>query len=298
MEPQYETVELEGDFGFKAWRFTCPSLEQDHGWHYHPEYELTYVVKSEGIRFVGDSIHHFEPGDLVLLGPNLPHCWQNDHVESDDPETCDLIVAQFSRQSFGEYFLSLAEIRKINQLLERSDRGLHVYGKTALEVQKKFTGLVQQKHAMRLLTLLECLHLISISEETTALASDTFSMEKDEFHGKRVSKVVRYVRDHLDEDIKQPEIADMVGLTPQGFSRFFKAATGQTFVSFVNVVRITEACRILVNSDRDITDIAFSCGYSNLSNFNRRFMEFKQLTPRDYRAMHKKLESGKIEATR
>ncbi len=289
MEAMFENVEIEGDSCFKTWRFQCPSLESDHGWHYHPEFELTYVIKSEGMRFVGDSIQHFEEGDLVLVGANLPHCWQNDDVGSEDQEHCDLVVAQFSRSSFGEYFLGLPENRAISSMLERANRGLVIGGSAGEAVKQILLSLDGQQKGMRLVKLLECLQYIAESNELEELASAAYTIEKDEFHGRRISKIVRYVRDHLSEDIKQPILADIVGLTPQGFSRFFRAATGQTFVSFVNTVRITEACRQLVNSDKDITIIAYDCGYANLSNFNRRFREMKEVTPSKYRKLHSRL---------
>jgi transcriptional regulator GlxA family with amidase domain len=118
-----------------------------------------------------------------------------------------------------------------------------------------------------------------------------------EFHGGRMTRIVDYVRDKLGEEIKQTDVAELVAMTPQGFSRFFRATTGRTFVSFVNVMRITQACKLLVNTRGDITDIAFECCYGNLSNFNRRFQELKHTTPRDYRAQHGRLEHSAIETT-
>ena len=122
-----------------------------------------------------------------------------------------------------------------------------------------------------------------------ALTSELYVNDTRDFHGGRMGKVMAYVKENLREDIKQSDVAELVAMTPQGFSRFFRATTGRTFVSFVNVMRIMEACRLLVNTDEDIIDIAFKCGYANLSNFNRRFAELKNTTPREYRAQHSRL---------
>ena len=127
------------------------------------------------------------------------------------------------------------------------------------------------------------------SDEVETLTSKLFVNDTQDFHGGRIRKVLDYVKANLREDIKQSEVADIVAMTPQGFSRFFRATTGRTFVSFVNVMRIMEACRLLASTDEDIINIAFQCGYSNLSNFNRRFAELKQTTPSEYRLQHSRL---------
>ena len=110
-------------------------------------------------------------------------------------------------------------------------------------------------------------------------------------HGqrRRLRRSILRVTANIAEEIKQADVAQALGMNPQSFSRFFKTTTGRTFVSFVNVMRIMEACRRLVSTDEDIIDIAFQCGYANLSNFNRRFSELKQTTPREYRNQHSKL---------
>src|ERR1700730_1970414 len=116
MHPMFEAVHSDADSSFRCLQFSCKNFSDDHTWHYHPEYELAYVVSSEGTRFVGDSIQPYRPGDLVLLGPNLPHCW-DDEPHADGVSLPELIVIQFNQNCFGEGFLSLAEAAPIKRLL-------------------------------------------------------------------------------------------------------------------------------------------------------------------------------------
>lgn len=290
MDPQYEAVQIEGDACLKTFHFECDSLKDDHGWHYHPELELTYIVRGGGTRFVGDSVLRYREGDMVLLGPNLPHCWIDDEQI---PQTGvnELVVLQFKQHCLGEDFLDVPEAQPLRQLFRAALRGLHYAGDGADAIKVLMWSLLDKKGLERLTVLLQMLDALADTEAAKPLASEVYQIDNSEFHGGRMTRVVDYVRTNLTEEIKQTEVADSIGMSPQGFSRFFKATTGRTFVSFVNVMRIMEACKLLVNSDQDIIDIAFTCGYGNLSNFNRRFQELKQTTPREYRLSHSRLDS-------
>jgi len=299
MDPQFEAVELEGDSVIKAFPVRCALLQEDHRWHYHPECELTYILRGEGTRFIGDSVQHFGPGDLVLAGPNLPHCWINDDDDfvsdadtGDDQSRNNLFVLQFKWDCLGSDFLASPDAGGLQNLFKDAQRGVKFTGNTVKKIADVLLQLDHESGLTRLSTFVHLLDLLSRSEEKELLTSDLYianSKENTDFHGKRMAKVLDYVKANLADDIKQSTVADLVAMTPQGFSRFFRATTGRTFVSFVNVMRIMEACRLLVNTDRDIIDIAFECGYANLSNFNRRFAELKQTTPREYRHQHSKL---------
>lgn len=289
MGPQYEAVELEGDSVIKAFEVSCPVLQDNHVWHYHPECELLYVVRGRGTRFIGDSVQSFSPGDLVFAGPRLPHCWANEDTDSDDPERNCLRVIQFKEDCLGSEFLISPDARSLADLIERGKRGLHFTGSVVEQVGADMGMLQQQAGLERLSTFVDILNKLTKASEVTSLTSELFVNDRRDFHGGRMSKVMAYVEDNLREDIKQSDVAELVEMTPQGFSRFFRATTGRTFVSFVNVMRIMEACRLLMNTDEDIIDIAFQCGYANLSNFNRRFSELKQTTPRNYRRQHSRL---------
>ncbi len=290
MDPQFEAVELEGDSVIKAFEVTCPILQKDHVWHYHPECELTYVARGEGMRFIGDSVQQFGPGDLVFAGPRLPHCWTNEDENNSDQQRNHLHVLQFKEDCLGPEFLISPDAKALVELIERGKRGLRFFGDSAECVAEEMLGLQQQSGLERLSTFVRLLDMLTKSAEVEVLTSELFVNDTRDFHGGRIGKVMEYVKTNLRDDIKQSEVAELVAMTPQGFSRFFRATTGRTFVSFVNVMRIMEACRLLVNTDEDIIDIAFQCGYANLSNFNRRFSELKHTTPRDYRTQHSKLQ--------
>ncbi|MDE0951193.1 MAG: AraC family transcriptional regulator [Halioglobus sp.] len=288
MDPQFEAVELEGDSVIKTFPVRCALLQENHGWHYHPECELTFVAKGQGTRFIGDSVQHYEPGDIVLAGPDLPHCWINDDRDNSDPDRNNLLVLQFRPDCLGSDFLNSPDALALQNLFDRAKRGLKFSGNSTGEVASAMARLQEQSGLSRLTTFLKLLDMLTQCTEVEALTSELYYSDKTEFHGGRIGNVIDYVKANLSKDIKQTEAANLVAMTPQGFSRFFRATTGRTFVSFVNVMRIMEACRLLVNTDYDIIDIAFECGYANLSNFNRRFSELKQTTPRDYRQQHNK----------
>lgn len=289
MDPQFEAVELEGDSVIKSFAVQCAVLQQNHVWHYHPECELTYVISGEGTRFIGDSVLHFGPGDLVFAGPNLPHCWNNDDTDCDNPQRNELLVLQFKPDCLGSNFLISPDAKALVQLIEYSKRGLKFSGPVVEQVGAALSKLQDESGLTRLTTFVHLLDLLAQAPEVEALTSELYVNDTRDFHGGRMGKIMDYVKANLREDIKQSEAAELVSMTPQGFSRFFRATTGRTFVSFVNVMRIMEACRLLVNTDEDIIDIAFHCGYANLSNFNRRFSELKHITPREYRSQHSKL---------
>jgi AraC-like DNA-binding protein len=285
VKPIFETVCSDDNSSFRALHFSCARFSDDHTWHCHPEYELAYVVSSGGTRFVGDSIQHYEPGDLVLLGPDLPHCW-SDEPNEHSASLPELIVLQFRQTSFGQGFFDLEESRPLKELLQRSDVGLRFAGKIAGEVAALMRIAVQQDGLDRLLSVLTCLNMLTKAADPQQLATEEYRVGANlgPAHQKRIDRIYRYIRENLDAEISQAEIAESMNLTAAAFSRFFKAATGKTFVNFVNTLRINEACRRLNQTDDTITDIAFACGYNNMSNFNRQFLTLKRMNPSEYRS--------------
>lgn len=295
MEPKFETVQVDAASSFRCLWFTCASFTEDHTWHYHPEYELIGVVRSRGTRFVGDNIEPYHPGDLTLIGPNLPHCW---HDEPEDGEALpEAMVLQFRPETFGHDFFGLPEFESIKRLLRAAKCGLHIDGETAVQVRSKMQRIFERRGIGKLIELLDILRVLAESEnDLRALASADYHITNDitEANRQRIEIIHRYVRQNLASDINQSDVAALVGLTPPAFSRFFRRATGQTFVGFVNILRINEVCRVMADSHECITNIAMNCGYNNIANFNRQFLALKGMNPSQYRERHRLLKQSAI----
>ncbi|TNF36683.1 MAG: AraC family transcriptional regulator [Gammaproteobacteria bacterium] len=293
MKPVFETVEMDANSSIRVLHFQCGAFQQDHGWHYHPEYELSFVAKGEGTRFVGDSIESYQPGDLVLLGPNTPHCWvSNDPAAKPAREgslSSEMIVIQFLPNCLGESFAHIPESKALRTLLDASARGIHYAGEETTTIPALMQETCQAHGLHRISLFIEILHILSTSKNKRYLSSENHVIDNDCSHGKRMEMIVEHISDNLSNEIKQTDMAELVGITPQSFSRFFKSASGRTFVSFVNAMRISKACQLLANTDEDILGISLACGYPNLSNFNRRFSELKHMTPGAYRKKHRSL---------
>lgn len=230
MDPRFETVQVDAASSFRSTWFTCASFDEDHTWHYHPEFELTWVVQSQGTRFIGDSIEPFRAGDLVLIGPNMPHCWHSES-EGDADGMPEAIVVQFRPETFGHDFLDLPEFEPIKRLFRASKRGLHIEGETASRVQVQIRSLFEKKGIARLIGLLDILRVLAESEnDLRYLASVDYHITNDitELNRQRIELIHRHVRQNLDSEINQADVAGLVGLTPPAFSRFFRRATGQT----------------------------------------------------------------------
>lgn len=289
MEPCFETVQPDESSSFRSLYFTCRSFAEDHTWHYHPELELTWIIRSGGTRFIGDNIERYQPNDLVLVGPNLPHCWHNE-PESGGSEP-ELIVLQFRTEAFGAEFLRLPEAVRLRELLRLSARGLHVSGRTASRVSILMQDVLGIKGMDRLVMLLQILNTLANSAELRPLASENYQVENDinEANRRKIEVVHKYVRENLHSKMSQTEVARKVGLTPPAFSRFFRQATGRTFVGFVNLLRVHEVCRLLMDGSMSITEIAMSCGYNNIANFNRQFFALKGMSPSRFRAHRRHL---------
>lgn len=281
MEAQFEAVVSDADSSLRCRYFACDDLTEDHAWHYHPEYELTWFLKGAGSRFVGDSIERYTSGDLVLIGPNLPHCWHNDVGH----EAAELIFVQFDPGCLGADFLALPEAERISKLLHRADCGIHFKGEISQRVGERLRALAVQQGMTRLIGLLEVLNLLAEWPEYELLAATSYQSnnEINPMNRARIETVHQYVRANLAGHISQAEIASQIGLSAPAFSRFFRAAAGRTFVNFVNLLRVNQACRLLSGTKLSITTIALDCGYDNISNFNRQFLALKGMNPTEYR---------------
>lgn len=276
-KPAFESVVLDATESIRVLQFSCPAFQSNHTWHFHPEYELSLIIKGSGKRFIGDHISTFYPGDLVLIGPNIPHCW----ISDDDEIENEMFVVQFERDFLGSNFYNIPESQGVKRLLGDANQAIlfERYGddiRQQLEAMRSSDGL--QRIAQLLLT---CDRLSSCEQQM--LASDDYRLDKDVRGVDRLTNAINYVKEHLHEEIKQPDVASLVHMAPQSFSRFFRAQMGRTFVSFVNEIRIAEACHLLATTDKDILYIALNCGYGNNSHFNRKFLENKKVTPSRYR---------------
>ncbi|HEY2347951.1 MAG TPA: AraC family transcriptional regulator [Puia sp.] len=256
-------------------------------WHYHPEYELVLVTESTGKRFIGDNIKSFGPGDLALIGPNLPHLYRNDSSYY-DPRAglrAKSIVVHFLAGSIGEDFLALPACRKIRALLSKSAMGLDIKGKTNTIVARKMFELLELRGFARLMKLIDILNTLAETREKKNISHQLIKGENEK-ESERLNKVFDYVTKNFLSDISIREVAALVYMAENSFSRYFSQRTRKTFSGFVNEIRLSHASKLLVDTENSVSDICFGSGYNNLSNFNRQFKEMYGLSPLAYRKQY------------
>jgi len=260
-------------FQFKQRRFQCP-------FHYHPELELTLIVNSSGQRYVGDHIGRFAPGDLVLMGPDLPHMYINDAKYSGQAHS---IVLQFLPDCLGRDFFQRGEMKAIRLLLEKSRVGLSFHGRTRDKVAPLLEELTGLDGFKRIASFLAILEILARSKECRALASPAYSPSLALYQGERINRVCELISKKFRDGITQSEAARTARMSVPSFSRFFRRAANKTFRSFLNEVRIGHASQMLLETDRTVAEVCYDSGFANLSNFNRQFLRLRKVSPRDYR---------------
>jgi len=255
-------------------------------WHYHPEYEIVMVTESTGKRFIGDHISDFHPGNLAFLGPNIPHTYRND--EKYYEERCALraksIVIHFTESSLGNDFLELPEAKPLHKLFEESLHGLDIFGETHDSISKKLYAIVKLSGLKRWLCLVDILLELSESKTLSPITKITH-IGYNEKESKRLCSVFDWITSNFEKDIKLAEAAQIAQMNENAFSRFFSLRTRKTFSGFVQELRLQKAAKLLVENDMTITEVCYECGYNNVSNFNRQFLNHYQMNPMRYKKM-------------
>ena len=252
-------------------------------WHFHPECQLTLVLNSYGHRVVGDDITNFGPGDLVFIGPNLPHVWHHEGLARQGGAKTYSIVVQFLDDFLGRDFISRPELEPVRRLITRGAVALQVESPAREAVAERIHAIALAHGLRRIVWLLDLLELLATSKDLRPISSPGFEPNLNPFDQERVGKVCAYVNTHLEEPIFREDLARMLKLSPDSFGRFFRSRTGKTLPAFVNQLRVGRACRLLTETDLAVIEIALQCGFENLSNFNRQFLRQIRRTPRDYR---------------
>ena len=258
--------------------FPCP-------WHYHPEYELVLVVNSTGRRMVGDNIGYFREGDLVLLGPLLPHLWSNDarFINGNSNSQAEAIVIHFKENFLGEHLFEIPEMESFKNFLKMSNRGIVIKGTARTKVNSLMEKMPDMNGLQRLSSLFSIFDILSETTEYELLASPGFVTEVNLNGSDRLNKVINYIMQNFDQDISLPKVASTANMSLTAFFIFFKENNRLTFVEYLNTVRVGHACKLLFDKDRNVVDVAYECGYNSLANFNKQFRKYKNMTPTEYR---------------
>ncbi len=250
-------------------------------WHYHDEYELHLIVASSGKAFVGDYIGYFQPGHLVLTGPRLPHNWISLDLPEGGIAQRDLAI-QFGHAPMQQAAQHIPELAEVMPLLERARNGIEFFGLSQQATAhwhriKDSTGLA------RLGAFCEFLGELARCTDYRLLSHAQLQSVDDHAQLDQINLIVSRITDNLAQPLAASDMAREFGMSESRFSRFFRRATGNTFTDFVNQVRINRACQLLMESDHYITHICYEVGFNNIANFNRRFLDIKGMTPREFR---------------
>lgn len=276
MKPLFERLTPAAGASFVRWFTRKKAFE--FKWHYHSEYELTYIVRSRGARYVGDHIGPYEDGDFVLLGSDLPHTWCSDEVGS---STNTAFVIQFSSSLLGPEMARIPEMKYIGRLLQSSSRGIVFPPSTRW--RKAMERIVREKGLSSLIGLLCLLEELARCRARKFLASVNYSPKLTRDNETRFADAHRFILQNYCSPLRLEQVARVANLSSSAFSRSFTRMTGKPFQNFVTELRIGHACELLSSGSLTITEIAYASGFENLSNFNRRFRDLKGMTPTEFR---------------
>jgi len=257
----------------------------DTPFHFHHLCELVWIEESFGKRIIGDHVTNFENGDLVLMGPNLPHIWQNDESFYRKKKGCRARATVIYFPT--DFLLNLTDEQNIliltQDLIKRSSRGLRFFGTTNQKVSNILSMMSEESGLKKIIHFLEVIEILSHSQEYDYLASISFKNLYDEKDTLRINKVYQFLMQNFHRDIELKEVADLCNMTPNAFCRFFKSRTQKSVTQFLNELRIGHASTLLQNDDYSISDVCYECGFNNLTNFNKFFKTFRLMTPSEYK---------------
>ncbi len=278
MKPILEPIVFEKEQSISAFEYHKPHFEMP--WHFHPQHELTYITKSIGTKFIGDYVGPYEPGELVLVRSNLPHCWKN---SANGSSAARSLVIQWNKGIYAK----APELKAVFDMLRSASRGILFDAKQSGPVVARLKSLVGLKKEALYVELLSM--LIALSQcDFTYLSEASFVDDMPQEYGTRMTKINDFVAGSYARKIYLHELAGLVNLTEQSFSRFFKKMMGRPFFVYLNEYRINIAARELVDTDASISQIGFGCGYESLPFFFKKFKEFHGTSPKQYRRRFQK----------
>lgn len=262
--------------------------------HHHPELQLIYILEGTGDLFIGDTITTFEAGDLFLFGSNQSHVLKSDSKYFD--EDCNAMARSisifFHETSLGDGFFDLSETAVIKKLIERANHSLQFSQDTAQEIGSRMNHLISKTGFSQFLEVLSILNDLAQKDTYKQLTSVSNIQPPTDKESERINNVINYILSHYKEDIELGTIADIANYSKAAFCRFFKQRTRKTFTQFLNEVRVAQACKLLRNTDLNISQVGFESGYNNVSNFNRQFKRITDTTPKKYIEKFEKISTS------
>jgi AraC-like DNA-binding protein len=249
--------------------------------HSHKNFELNFIASGSGRRIVGDNISGFEKGDLVLMGPDLPHCWEVLDFEKGDEPFC--IVTHFSEDIVSSDFFKMPELEKVVHLLKQSARGLRFKAADHEKIQRSLDAMTRLEGLEYYIEMLKVFHLLLAIEERETLSNPIDPTAVFTKNLERINKVYEYVFQNVQEGVKLEDASAILNMAPSSFCRFFRKKTDLTFMEYVKRVRVGMAAKLLAETDKQVTQICYESGYNNLANFNHYFKTVMGQTPSDYR---------------
>jgi AraC-like DNA-binding protein len=251
-------------------------------YHFHEEYELTYILQGYGKRYIGSHMEDFTAGDLVLLGPNLPHCWKLDYEK--DQKEAGAIVIQFSAAFLGDHFFDKTEMRHIKKLLQKSVCGIRFNQEIQTSVGLYLTAFSEEKNNFELLIgLLELLQRLASSSNYVLLDPNSTIAERSVAQQERINPVFAYLVENFRQQVSLETAAGLANMTPNAFCKYFKKTTRKTFMETIIDYRLNYAIQQLVQTDKPISEVSFDSGFGDVSHFYKLFKVKMHLSPLNYR---------------
>jgi AraC-like DNA-binding protein len=282
MVAELEKIDFDDGGGFRA-----DYLNETGGfWHFHPEYEVVLNIKSNGTRIIGDSVELFDQYDMVLIGGNIPHCWNYYKHDTKLPDRHGIIL-HFKLASLGEGLLAQHEMKSVRELLIDADRGILFPVDDAKKAEKHLFEMINNRGIVKMIDFFNVLKIMCMSETRGYLCSENYKQTFDERGNKKMTDVYSYIRENYFKPISVEQISEVACLSPNTFSRFFKKNCGAGFVEYLTKVRTNKACYLLRETEYPVHDIARECGFTSISNFNKHFRKNEGLSPHDYRVQFK-----------
>ena len=281
MRPQLHKLPLSPDSSFIYINWECNYF--DKAWHFHKEYELVLIDNTKGTRFIGDKVNFIKENDLMLIGPNIPHLYRNtEEYYQNKGLVARSSFIHFTDDFLGDGFFDLPEMKLVRRLLDRSVLGLEIQGKANRYVKTKLQEMESIPPANKLIKLMEILVYLSTAKELEPILSRTF-IANNTSDTDKIDTVFQFILKNFKNEIYIEEIADKLNMSAASFSRYFKHHTRKTFSNYVTEIRISHACRLLMEGNYSISEICYKSGFENLSNFYRHFKKHTGLIPKDYK---------------